>query len=148
MFNEFINFRKGIYFTKKKNKSSIPMHSYGHLYRTGKTKKIFKKYYIFLIEDVAESLGSFYKNKYAGTFDKLGFTSFNANKIITASESDCIIFNKNILTKKSKHLTVSAKILNKCEFNYDKIEYNYRMTNLNSFLKNKFKIPKKYQVFL
>ena len=46
-------------------------------------KKICDEYYIFLIEDAAESLGSFYKNKHTGTFGKLGVISFNGNKIIS-----------------------------------------------------------------
>ena len=49
--------------TKKIIKACIPMHTYGHPCRIDEIKKILKKYYIFLIEDAAESLGSFYKKK-------------------------------------------------------------------------------------
>jgi len=147
---------------KKTNKiirACVPMHSYGHPCRIDEIKKILKKYYIFLIEDAAESLGSFYKNKHTGTFGQLGVLSFNGNKIITAGGGGCIITNDKLLAKKAKHLTTTAKVPHKWNFNHDMIGYNYRMPNLNGallvaqlenlnyFLKNKRKLAKKYEVF-
>ena len=146
--------------TKKIIKACIPMHSYGHPCRIDEINKILKRYHIFLIEDAAESLGSFYKNKHTGTFGKLGILSFNGNKIITAGGGGCIITNDKVLAKKVKHLTTTAKVSHKWDFNHDMTGYNYRMPNLNAallmaqlenlnyFLKNKRKIAKKYEVFL
>ena len=145
--------------TKKIIKACVPMHSYGHPCRIEEIKKILHKYHIFLIEDAAESLGSFYKNKHTGTFGKLGVISFNGNKIITSGGGGCIITNDKKLAKKAKHLTTTAKIPHKWEFKHDMIGYNYRMPNLNAalllaqleklkyFLKNKRELAKKYEVF-
>jgi perosamine synthetase len=145
--------------TKKIIKACVPMHSYGHPCRIDEIKKILHKYHIFLIEDAAESLGSFYKNKHTGTFGKLGIISFNGNKIITSGGGGCIITNDKKLAKKAKHLTTTAKIPHKWEFKHDTIGYNYRMPNLNAalllaqleklnyFLKNKRILAKKYEVF-
>jgi len=145
--------------TNKIIKACIPMHSYGHPCRIDEINKILKKHYIFLIEDAAESLGSFYKNKHSGTFGKLGTMSFNGNKIITAGGGGCIITNDKVLAKKAKHLTTTAKVPHKWDFNHDMTGYNYRMPNLNAallmaqlenlnyFLKNKRKLAKKYEVF-
>ena len=145
--------------TKKIIKACVPMHSYGHPCRIDEIKKILHKYHIFLIEDAAESLGSFYKNKHTGTFGKLGVISFNGNKIITSGGGGCIITNDKKLAKKAKHLTTTAKIPHKWEFKHDMIGYNYRMPNLNAalllaqleklkyFLKNKRELAKKYEVF-
>ena len=145
--------------TKKIIKACVPMHSYGHPCRIDEIKKILKKYHIFLIEDAAESLGSFYKKKHTGTFGKLGIISFNGNKIVTAGGGGCIITNDKILAKKAKHLTTTAKIPHKWNFNHDMIGYNYRMPNLNAalliaqlenlnfFLRNKRELAKKYQAF-
>jgi perosamine synthetase len=145
--------------TRKIIKACVPMHSYGHPCRIDEIKKILKKYYIFLIEDAAESLGSFYKKKHTGIFSKLGIISFNGNKIITSGGGGCIITNDRILAKKAKHLTTTAKVPHKWDFNHDIIGYNYRMPNLNAallmaqlenlnyFLKNKRKLAKKYEVF-
>ena len=145
--------------TKKIIRACIPMHSYGHPCRIDEIKKILKKYHIFLIEDAAESLGSFYKSKHTGTYGKLGVISFNGNKIITAGGGGCIITNDKILAKKAKHITTTAKIPHKWNFNHDLIGYNYRMPNLNAalliaqlenlnyFLKSKYKIARKYEFF-
>ena len=145
--------------TKKIIKACVPMHSYGHPCRIDKIKKILKKYHIFLIEDAAESLGSFYKNRHTGTFGKLGVISFNGNKIITAGGGGCIITNNKILAKKAKHITTTAKIPHRWEFKHDEIGYNYRMPNLNAalliaqlenlnlFIRNKRELAKKYQAF-
>ena len=145
--------------TKKIIKACVPMHSYGHPCRIDEIKKILKKYYIFLIEDAAESLGSFYKNKHTGTFGKLGILSFNGNKIITAGGGGCIITNNKIFAKKAKHITTTAKVSHKCDFNHDMIGYNYRMPNLNAalllaqlenlsyFIKNKRNLANKYKLF-
>ena len=145
--------------TKKIIKACVPMHSYGHPCRIKEIKRILKKYYIFLIEDAAESLGSFYDNKHTGTFGELGVISFNGNKIITAGGGGCIITNNKVLAKKAKHITTTAKVTHKWDFNHDSVGYNYRMPNLNAallvaqlenlnlFIKNKRTLAKKYEVF-
>ena len=120
--------------TKKIIKACVPMHSYGHPCRINEIKKILKEHYIFLIEDAAESLGSFYKNRHTGTFGELGVISFNGNKIITAGGGGCIITNNKALAKKAKHISTTAKVPHKWDFNHDSVGYNYRMPNLNAAL--------------
>jgi perosamine synthetase len=115
-------------------KACIPMHSYGHPCKIDIIREICDEYFIFLIEDAAESVGSFYKNKHTGTFGHLGVMSFNGNKIITAGGGGCIITNNKDLAKKAKHLTTTAKISHKWEFNHDMVGYNYRMPNINAAL--------------
>ena len=145
--------------TSKVIKACIPMHSYGHPCKIEEIKKICEEYYIFLIEDAAESMGSMYKNKHTGTFGQLGTMSFNGNKIITAGGGGCVVTNNEILAKKAKHLTTTAKVPHKWDFNHDQIGYNYRMPNLNAalliaqleklndFIINKRKLADKYEVF-
>ena len=120
--------------TKKIIKACIPMHSYGHPCHIDEIKKLLKKYYIFLIEDAAESLGSTYKDKHTGTFGHLGTLSFNGNKIITAGGGGCILTNDKVLAKKAKHLTTTSKVPHKWEFNHDMVGFNYRMPNINAAL--------------
>ena len=145
--------------TKKVIKACIPMHTYGHPCKIDQIKKILDKYFIFLIEDSAESLGSLYKDKQTGTFGHLGVISFNGNKIITAGGGGCIVTNDEVLAKKAKHLTTTAKLPHKWDFNHDMIGYNYRMPNLNAalllaqfenldnFISNKRKLANNYEVF-
>ncbi len=145
--------------TGKVIKACIPMHSYGHPCRIDEIKQICKKYNLFLVEDAAESVGSLYKGKQTGTFGKIGVLSFNGNKIITAGGGGCILTNETILAKKAKHLTTTAKLSHRWDFNHDMVGYNYRMPNLNAallvaqlenlkkFIKNKSDLAKKYEKF-
>ncbi|MBT5750995.1 MAG: aminotransferase class I/II-fold pyridoxal phosphate-dependent enzyme, partial [Flavobacteriales bacterium] len=88
-------------------KACLPMHTFGYPCRVDDIKDICDKYKILLIEDAAESLGSFYKDKHTGTFGQMGVISFNGNKIITAGGGGCIITNDEILAKRAKHLTTT-----------------------------------------
>jgi perosamine synthetase len=120
--------------TGKVIKACVPMHTFGHPCRIDEIKDICDKYYIFLIEDAAESVGSLFKDKHTGTFGQLGAISFNGNKIITAGGGGCIVTNEKVLAKKAKHLTTTAKVPHKWNFNHDMVGYNYRMPNLNAAL--------------
>ncbi len=120
--------------TGKVIRACVPMHTFGHPCRIDEIKDICDKYYIVLIEDAAESLGSLYKDKYTGTFGAMGVLSFNGNKIITAGGGGCILTNDNVLATKAKHLTTTAKVPHKWEFFHDNVGYNYRMPNLNAAL--------------
>jgi perosamine synthetase len=115
-------------------KACVPMHTFGHPCRIDEIKDICDKYYIFLIEDAAESVGSFYKDKHTGNFGQVGVISFNGNKIITAGGGGCIVTNDKTLAKKAKYLTTTAKVPHKWDFYHDMVGYNYRMPNLNAAL--------------
>jgi perosamine synthetase len=118
--------------TKKIIKACVPMHTFGHPCRIDKIKEICDKYYITLVEDAAESLGSKYLGKPTGTYGEMGIFSFNGNKIITSGGGGCLVTNNKDLAQKAKHLTTTAKLNHKWEFNHDEVGYNYRMPNLNA----------------
>ena len=120
--------------TGKIIKACVPMHTFGHPCRIDEIKEICDKYYINLVEDAAESLGSFYKDKHTGTYGQMGVLSFNGNKIITGGGGGCIITNNEALAKKAKHLTTTAKVPHKWKYTHNMIGYNYRMPNLNAAL--------------
>jgi perosamine synthetase len=120
--------------TGKVIKACVPMHTFGHSCKIDEIKNICDQYRICLIEDCAESLGSFYKDKHTGTFGQIGVMSFNGNKIITAGGGGCIVTNDEVLARKAKHLTTTAKVPHKWEYTHDMIGYNYRMPNLNAAL--------------
>jgi len=145
--------------TGKVVRACVPMHTFGHPCRIDEIKEICDKYYIFLIEDAAESVGSIYKGKHTGTFGQVGIMSFNGNKIITSGGGGCIVTNDKALVKKAKHLTTTAKVTHKWNFNHDMIGYNYRMPNLNAallvaqlenldnFISSKRKLSSMYEAF-
>jgi perosamine synthetase len=145
--------------TGKVIKACVPMHTFGHPCRIDEIKDICDHYHINVIEDAAESLGSLYKGKHTGTFGQVGVMSFNGNKIITAGGGGCIVTNDKALAKKAKHLTTTAKVPHKWDFNHDMVGYNYRMPNLNAallvaqlenldnFISSKRKLANVYETF-
>lgn len=115
-------------------KAVVPMHTFGHPCRIEEIKNICEKYGVILVEDCAESLGSFYKGIHTGNFGLVSAVSFNGNKTITTGGGGMMLFNDEKLADKAKHLTTQAKIPHRWEFRHDEIGYNYRMPNLNAAL--------------
>lgn len=120
--------------TKKVVKACVPMHTFGHPCRVDEIKAICERWHIVLVEDAAESLGSYYNGRHTGMFGKLGAISFNGNKIITSGGGGCIITDDEALAKRAKHMTTTAKIPHRWEYTHDMIGYNYRLPNLNAAL--------------
>jgi perosamine synthetase len=112
----------------------VPMHTFGHPCRIDELFDVCTQYNIALVEDAAESLGSYYKGQHTGTFGLLGILSFNGNKIATAGGGGVIITSDTELGKKAKYLTTTAKVPHPYEFVHNEIGYNYRMPNLNAAL--------------
>ena len=145
--------------TNRQIKACVPMHTFGHPCKIKQIKQICKSWHVQLVEDAAESLGSYYKEKHTGTFGKLGVFSFNGNKIITSGGGGVIVTDDEELAKKAKHLTTTAKVPHKYEYEHDEIGYNYRMPNLNAallvaqleqlntFLQDKRELALKYKKF-
>lgn len=115
-------------------KACVPMHTFGHPCKIDEIKTICDEWHIALVEDAAESLGSYYGGRHTGTFGLVGAISFNGNKIITSGGGGCIITNDEVIAKKAKHITTTAKIPHKWEYVHDLVGYNYRLPNINAAL--------------
>lgn len=120
--------------TGRRIKACIPMHTFGHPVKVDELVDICNEYQLELVEDAAESLGSFYKGKHTGTFGKVGAISFNGNKTITTGGGGMLLFQDEELGKYAKHITTQAKVSHRWEFVHDHIGYNYRMPNINAAL--------------
>jgi perosamine synthetase len=120
--------------TGKKIAACVPVHTFGFPVHLDPLINICKEWNIPIVEDAAESLGSFYKNKHTGSFGESGVFSFNGNKIITCGGGGMIVTQNIDLGKLGKHLTTTAKISHPYEYFHDQVGYNYRMPNLNAAL--------------
>ena len=120
--------------TEKKISAVVPMHTFGHPCKIDEIEDICKHYNIALVEDAAESLGSYYKGQHTGTFGKVAAFSFNGNKTITSGGGGMIITDDETLARQAKHLTTTAKVPHSYEYIHDEIGYNYRLPNLNAAL--------------
>ncbi|URN96103.1 MAG: LegC family aminotransferase [Candidatus Pristimantibacillus lignocellulolyticus] len=112
----------------------VPMHTFGHPVEVDKLIEVCNKYHLVLVEDAAESLGSYYKDQHTGSFGRVSAVSFNGNKIITTGGGGAILTNDVEIAKYAKHITTTAKVPHRWEYMHDEIGYNYRMPNLNAAL--------------
>jgi perosamine synthetase len=120
--------------TKRRIKAVVPMHTFGHPVDIDPLIAVCTRFKLELIEDAAESLGSFYKGKHTGTSGKLSALSFNGNKTITTGGGGAILTNNAELAKQAKHLTTTARVAHEWAFTHDMIGYNYRLPNINAAL--------------
>ena len=118
--------------TKKRIKALVAVHVHGFPCEIQKLKTICKKYNLILIEDSAEALGSFYKNKHLGTFGDAAVLSFNGNKIITTGSGGAVLVKSKKIAKDIKHISTQAKIPSIIDSAHDKIGFNCRMSNLSA----------------
>ncbi|NEP26637.1 LegC family aminotransferase [Moorena sp. SIO3I6] len=112
----------------------LPMHTFGHPVDLDGLLGVAQDFHLTLIEDAAESLGSWYHGQHTGTFGQMGTLSFNGNKTITTGGGGAILTNDSELARQAKHLTTTAKVPHRWEYVHDQIGYNYRMPNLNAAL--------------
>lgn len=120
--------------TGNRIKACVPMHVFGHPVDLDPIIEICEKFNIVLIEDAAESLGSYYKNKHTGTIARIGILSFNGNKVITSGGGGAILVQDEALAKRAKHITTTGKVPHRWEFDHDCLAFNYRMPNINAAL--------------
>jgi len=114
-------------------RACVPMHTFGHPADLDGLCDVTGRWNIALVEDAAESLGSFYKGQHTGTFGASGSLSFNGNKIITTGGGGMILTNETA-AERAKHLTTTAKLPHTYEYIHDELGYNYRLPNLNAAL--------------
>jgi len=145
--------------TGKRISACVPMHVFGYPMQIERIRELCNRYPVALVEDAAESLGSFFRERHTGTFGTLGTLSFNGNKTITTGGGGMILTNEEVLGKLAKHLTTTAKVDHPWEYVHDHIGFNYRLPNINAalgcaqmemlqgFLKKKRELAATYQDF-
>lgn len=157
--------QNGHTYNKKTNniiKAIIVVHTFGNISNFSKLKKICKKLNIKIIEDAAESLGSYFKNKnksiHSGLIGDVGCFSFNGNKIITTGSGGAVVTKSKKIYSKILHLSLQAK-KDQINFIHDEIGFNYRMNGFTSalgisqlrkikkYLRQKKNIHNKYKLY-
>ncbi|RJR31833.1 MAG: LegC family aminotransferase [Desulfobacteraceae bacterium] len=136
----------------------VPVHTFGHPVDMAPLLEICTRYRLEVVEDAAESLGSFYKERHTGTLGRIAALSFNGNKTITTGGGGAIMVNDEKLADLAKHITTTAKIPHKWEYRHDMIGFNYRLPALNAalgcaqmerlpeFLANKRRLAGRYKI--
>lgn len=114
-------------------RACLPMHTFGHPADLDGLVEVCSRWGLILVEDAAESLGSFYKGRHTGTFGQLGTLSFNGNKILTTGGGGMVLADE-VLGARAKHITTTAKRPHSYEYVHDELGFNYRLPNLNAAL--------------
>ena len=145
--------------TNQRISAVVPMHTFGHPVELDELMVVCQKWHLTLVEDAAESLGSYYKGQHTGTLGPISALSFNGNKIITTGGGGMVLCQDEKLGIKTKHITTTAKIPHPYEYVHDETAYNYRLPNinaallvaqleqLNKFLASKRELAKIYEEF-
>jgi perosamine synthetase len=120
--------------TNRRIGAMLPMHTFGHPVQLELLTGISKRYGIAMIEDAAESLGSYYKGKHTGNWGRVSALSFNGNKILTTGGGGAILTNDEELGRMAKHITTTARIPHQWELSHNMTGYNYRLPNINAAL--------------
>jgi UDP-N-acetylbacillosamine transaminase len=120
--------------TGKKIKGVLPMHTFGHPVQLDELLVVCSEWNLVLVEDAAESLGSFYKGRHTGTVGDFSALSFNGNKIITTGGGGMVLCKTLEDGLRTLHVTTTAKVPHPYEFDHDEPGFNYRLPNLNAAL--------------
>jgi perosamine synthetase len=112
----------------------VPMHAFGHPMDIEGALRLAADFRLAVVEDAAESLGSWVHGRHTGTFGLIGTLSFNGNKTVTTGGGGALLIDDPELARYAKHLTTTAKVPHRWEYRHDAIGYNYRMPNINAAL--------------
>ncbi|MDD4347409.1 MAG: aminotransferase class I/II-fold pyridoxal phosphate-dependent enzyme, partial [Desulfitobacteriaceae bacterium] len=110
-------------------KTVLVVHLYGLSADMDKIMEICNKHGVPVIEDAAESLGTYYKGKHTGTFGDYGIYSFNGNKIITTSGGGMLVSNNEEKIKKVRFWATQARDQAR-HYQHSELGFNYRMSNV------------------
>ncbi|KIV75295.1 Lipopolysaccharide biosynthesis protein RffA [Bacillus mycoides] len=110
-------------------KAVIVVHLYGLSADMDKIVELCKKYDVALIEDAAESLGTYYKGKHTGIFGDYGIFSFNGNKIITTSGGGMLVSDNEGRISKARFWATQSRDQAR-HYQHSELGFNYRMSNV------------------
>lgn len=110
-------------------KAVIVVHLYGLSADIDRIKEICSYHGVALIEDAAESLGTYYKGKQTGAFGDYGIYSFNGNKIITTSGGGMLVSNNEDMITKARYWATQSREAAR-HYEHTELGFNYRMSNV------------------
>ena len=117
-------------FSKYPNvKAVLVVHLYGLCADMDHIMGICNKYNVPVIEDAAESLGTYYKGKHSGTIGDYGIYSFNGNKIITTSGGGMLVSDDVERIAKVRFWSTQSRDL-ALHYQHSELGFNYRMSNV------------------
>ena len=113
--------------TGRRIAACMPVNCLGHPARVDQIRQVCDLYNIKVVEDAAESLGSWVGSIHTGLKSHIGVLSFNGNKLITTGGGGALICNNEELALRAKHLSTTAKRTHEWDLFHDEVGFNYRL---------------------
>ncbi len=122
--------------TKKRVAALMVVHVFGNAADIEGLRKLCRARNIRLIEDAAESLGTYYRKnslagRHTGTVGDVGCFSFNGNKIISTGGGGMIVTDNAALARRARYLTTQAKD-DALRYIHGEVGFNYRLNNIQA----------------
>lgn len=112
-------------------KAVIVVHLYGLAADIDKIIEICHRHNVKVIEDAAESLGTYYKGTHTGAHGDYGVFSFNGNKIITTSGGGMLVSDNEERIAKARFWATQSRDQAR-HYEHSELGYNYRMSNVTA----------------
>ena len=117
----------------KKTKAIMLVNFNGRSPNMGSIVKLCKKYKLYLIEDAAQALGSFWNKKHMGTFGDIGSFSFSTPKIITTGQGGALITNNDTLMKKIRKIKDFGRVKSGVDL-HETLGFNFKFTDIQAVI--------------
>lgn len=105
----------------------LVVDSYGYCCDYDSLRRICERFGLAIVEDAAESLGSTYQGRKAGTLGDVGVLSFNGNKIISTGGGGALLGPAEML-QRARHWSTQAKLPHRYHYEHDVVAHNYRLS--------------------
>ena len=120
--------------TNRKISAILPVHIFGRAGKIEQIVEVAQRWNIRVLEDAAEALGSWRKDKHCGLIGDAGVISFNGNKIVTTGGGGVLISKNESLIERARYVSTTAKKIHPWEYEHTEIGWNDRMPNINAAL--------------
>lgn len=108
----------------------VAVHTLGHPADMDQLEAVCARYGLPLLADAAAALGATYRGAPALARGTLASISFNGNKTVTSGGGGAVVGQSAQLLDTVRHLATTARV--GAEYEYDRVGFNYRMTNLQA----------------
>lgn len=117
----------------KKTRAIMPVPLNGRSADMDRLLEIAKRRKLFIIEDAAQALGCYFKNKHLGTFGDVGSFSFSTPKVITTAQGGAVVTNNQKLYKRMVQIRDFGRN-NRNSQDHEIVGYNFKFTDLQAAL--------------
>lgn len=117
----------------KRTKAIMPVPINGRAPDMTKLMAIAKKHKLFVVEDAAQALGSYYQERHLGTFGEIGSFSFSTPKVITTGQGGALVTNSKRLYEKMVRIKDFGRRKRGTD-DHEELGYNFKITDLQAAL--------------